>query len=121
MRVSSKKAYNTARYKVHLIDYQMLPRRNIRLSNRLGFYERVMVGGETRQELHSSFVFIEYSTDHLHHLASSAITSSDVYDLSLYGLFTRASAITCIVHKCHLYNKLTISLSTKYNNYCLMW
>lgn len=56
----------------------------MRLSNRLGFYERVLVGGgETRQELHSSFVFIEYSTDHLHHLASSAITSSGVYDLSL--------------------------------------
>lgn len=37
--LSSKKAYNTDRNKVHLIDYQMLPRRNMRLSNGLGFYE----------------------------------------------------------------------------------
>lgn len=48
--------------------------------------------------------FIQASSSlNIHHLASSAITSSRVYDLSLYGLFTRASENTsCIVHKCHL-------------------
>lgn len=41
--LSSKKAYNTDRNKVHLIDYKMLPRQNMRLSNGLGFYELVLV------------------------------------------------------------------------------